>query len=182
LGPSALHVEGRSSSFSLGPLADSQRSCRSPSFGGRACSRPLPRLLRRADGARSLLVVHRGRHLVEQVDKCVTKQRGTTISTSLPLSPPLTGGWNWGNWGVMAVHVLPKVTSDRPLGSPRGERELAVASSPFMPPSPTFLKERQGWGRVIRSVCPRRTPQYPFQGLVLTRGDPPSIRHPSSQP
>eukprot|EP00963_Diacronema_lutheri_P002973 scaffold240_cov369-Pavlova_lutheri.AAC.30 len=39
LGPSALHVEGRSSSFSLGPLADSQRSCRSPSFGRRACSR-----------------------------------------------------------------------------------------------------------------------------------------------
>eukprot|EP00963_Diacronema_lutheri_P002195 scaffold148_cov341-Pavlova_lutheri.AAC.3 len=89
---------------------------------------------------------------------------------------------NRSKWGGAAVHVLPKVTSDRPLGSPRGGRELAVASSPFLPPSPTFSKERQGRGRVIRSVCPSRTPQYPFQGLVLTRGDPPSIRYPSSQP
>jgi len=86
LGPSALHVEGRRHAFSLGPLADSQRSCRSPSFGGRACSRPLPRLFRRADGARSLLVVHRGRHLVEHVAKCLTKQRVTATSTSLSLT------------------------------------------------------------------------------------------------
>eukprot|EP00963_Diacronema_lutheri_P010726 scaffold1143_cov396-Pavlova_lutheri.AAC.3 len=93
LGSLALHVEGRRSSFSLGPLAVSQRFCRSPSSGGRACSRSPPRLLRRADGAPSPLLVHRGHHLVEQVDKCLTKQRGPAMSTSLPLSPPLTGGW-----------------------------------------------------------------------------------------
>eukprot|EP00963_Diacronema_lutheri_P010024 scaffold946_cov359-Pavlova_lutheri.AAC.6 len=61
------------SSFSLGPLVNNECFCRSPSFGGRACSRCHLRLLRRAEGARSLLVVHRGRHLIEHVDKCLTK-------------------------------------------------------------------------------------------------------------
>eukprot|EP00963_Diacronema_lutheri_P006034 scaffold502_cov350-Pavlova_lutheri.AAC.9 len=48
---------------------------------------------------------------------------------------------NWSNWGSGAAHVLPKLTSDRPLCSPRGERELGVASSSFTPPNPTISKE-----------------------------------------
>ena len=70
-------------------------------------------------------------HLARQVEEVYHKQRGTI---GLPLSPPLTGGWNWSFQGVSAAHVLPKVTSDRPSCSPRGERELAFCIDGVQPP------------------------------------------------
>ena len=77
----------------------------------------------------------RGRvaHLARQVEEVYYKAKRDDRSTSL--SPPLTGGWNWSFQGVSAAHVLPKVTSDRPLCSPRGERELAFCIDGVQPPS-----------------------------------------------
>eukprot|EP00963_Diacronema_lutheri_P009702 scaffold895_cov405-Pavlova_lutheri.AAC.1 len=38
-----------------------------------------------------------------QSQNSITKQRGTI---GLPLSPPLTGGWNWSKGGVLSAFVL----------------------------------------------------------------------------
>ena len=71
-------------------------------------------------------------HLARQVEVYYKAKRD---DRSTSLSPPLTGGWNWSFQGVSAAHVLPKVTSDRPLCSPRGERELAFCIDGVQPPS-----------------------------------------------
>ena len=72
-------------------------------------------------------------HLARQVEESVSQAKRDDRSTSL--SPPLTGGWNRSFQGVSAAHVLPKVTSDRPSCSPRGERELAFCIDGVQPPS-----------------------------------------------
>eukprot|EP00963_Diacronema_lutheri_P010033 scaffold948_cov332-Pavlova_lutheri.AAC.2 len=69
----------------------------------------------------------------------------------------------------MAAHVLPRVTSDRPLRSPRGERELAVASTPSSTPAlPSRSKGRDGVGPP-QSVCFGLNPRCPLQE---TRSEP----------
>ena len=90
-------------------------------------------------------------HLAKQVEEVYYKAKRDDRSTSL--SPPLTGGWNWSFHGVSAAHVLPKVTSDRPLCSPRGERELAFCIDGVHPPVPSStIVDRDGTG-LLRSVC-----------------------------
>ena len=138
-------------------------------FRGRVSSkRPLLHLLL-ACWWRALLLESRHERVVEQVDKSITKQRGdyyVYLSSSLSTSRAVGG---WSNWAEVVAHVLPTVTSDRPLCSPRGERELAVVSLPSMSPRLILSEGRKGQGRVARSVCSGLMSVCP---LLKTRSDP----------
>ena len=68
-------------------------------------------------------------HFARQVEEVYNTAKRDDRSTSL------TCGWNWNFQGVSAAHVLPKVTSDRPLCSFRGERELAFCIDGVQSPS-----------------------------------------------
>ena len=73
------------------------------------------------------------------------------------------GGWNRSFQGVSAAHVFPKVTSNRPLCSPRGERELAFCVDGVQPPFPSSTTvDRDGTG-LLRSVCLDQDLRLPLQ-------------------